>query len=143
MKKICIGYVNDFGDVSPLYIRAFIKNGELSITGSYRSAAGQIVMHEWDMAEYAPGWDAEKVAKLRAIWARWHLNYRRAGTPAQEQYLREHSVYGGDTYSAACAALAAAGLNPDNGYRYGHAWIREELPQDVIDYIAEINGEPA
>ena len=33
-------------------------------------------------------------------------------------------------------ALAAAGLNPDaDGYRYGTAWQREDIPDDVTAWL--------
>lgn len=85
-----------------------------------------------------------KAQRMVEVWKRWHLNHMRAGSPAQEAYLREHPMdpasyaYPKSYYEAAQAHLRAAGLNPDrnylhNGkpYYYGHAWIREELPDSV------------
>lgn len=104
--------------------------------GNCRGSCGQLDMHEWHPVEYAPGYDAEVIAKLRDIWGRYHLNDMQAGTPAQTAYLREHPVTGSpDPYKAACAALTAAGLNPDGGYRYGSSWLHIDVPQDVIDWL--------
>lgn len=83
-----------------------------------------------------------KAQRMLAIWKRWHLNKMKAGSPAQEQFLREHpvkAVYPESHYTKASQALAEAGLNPDpsfrNGYKYGSEWVHEELPADVIAEI--------
>jgi hypothetical protein len=83
-----------------------------------------------------------KIKRIVTIWKRWHLNDLKAGSPAQETYLREHPVhaaYPKSHYEEASKVLAAAGLNPDpnylhNGapYKYGSAWLKEELPAEVV-----------
>lgn len=95
------------------------------------------------VAAYFPN-DA-KAKRMVAIWERWHLNDTKAGSPAQEEWLRQNpvsAVYPESHYEKASAALAGAGLNPDpahlhNGkpYAYGSAWLREELPADVVAEI--------
>lgn len=91
------------------------------------------------VASYFP--QDKKAARMVEVWKRWHLNDMRAGSPAQEQWLKEHPIdpaeyaYPKSHYEVASAKLAAAGLNPDNGYKYGSAWLREELPADVIAEI--------
>jgi hypothetical protein len=80
----------------------------------------------------------KKAQRMVEVWKRWHLNGMKAGTPAQESYLREHpvnAVYPESHYDKASEALQAAGLNPDNGYKYGAAWLREDLPPEVIAEI--------
>jgi len=80
-------------------------------------------------------------ARLMKIWERWHLNDLCAGSPAQEMWLRDHPVtaaYPESHYEKASDALTAAGLNPDpnaGGYEYGSAWLHEDVPQDVIDWL--------
>jgi hypothetical protein len=84
-----------------------------------------------------------KVKRILEVWKRWHLNTMRAGSPAQEDFLRQYDTKGvPSTYEMRCVWLKRAGLNPDPNYlikgkpyEYGHAWLREELPQDVIDEI--------
>lgn len=88
------------------------------------------------VAAYAP--HDKKAKRMVEVWKRWHLNDMRAGSPAQEQYLREHPisyVYPTSHYDKASEVLEAAGLNPDNGYKYGSAWLREDLPADVLAEI--------
>jgi hypothetical protein len=144
--KVCrIGKV----DGHQTYIKISYQDGRLSITGvvgpmrngDCRGSCGQIVMSGLNVTEYAPGWDAESVAKLTEFWNRWHLNEMRAGSPAQERFLRENpvkAIYPESHYDVACKALAQAGLNPDpeTGYKYGTAWLREEVPADVLEWLA-------
>lgn len=110
--------------------------------------------------ELAPGWTVEMVAKLNEIWGRWHLNGMRAGSPRQEAHLRQLKAGGAepwrdsdprwtpsnvpDHYAWAQIVLAEAGLQPDLEfnhptknvpYMYGHAWISEELPAEVLDWL--------
>lgn len=82
---------------------------------------------------FAPGWSAELWYDFLDVWKRWHLNDMRAGSPKQEAYLREHGR--GKDYAENCAILQEAGLYEDNGYKYGHAWNFEQVPDDVLDWI--------
>ena len=129
-----------------VYCNIKFEDGHLSFSGvegplpngNARGSCGQIIMSEWDIAKYAKGWSAELEAKFRAVWERWHLNDMRAGTPAQEAWLRENpinAVYPENHYEKACEALAAVGLNPDNRYKYGSKWLFEEVSQDVLDFL--------
>lgn len=154
------------------------KKWELSICGTEGpktngdavGGSGQIRIPEREMHTYAPGWDRGMLDRLVEIWDRWHLNGMRAGSPAQQAWLRDHPVtvnYPESHYVKASAALAAAGLNPDPNffhptksrdrvivtggygvdarieriptfdvpYLYGHAWIYEEVPADVLDWL--------
>jgi hypothetical protein len=82
--------------------------------------------------------DDTKAKRMVAIWERWHLNDMKAGTLAQEAYLRANpvnAIYPESHYTKACEMLAAAGLNPDNGYKYGSQWLKEELPPEVVSEI--------
>ena len=84
-----------------------------------------------------------RARRMVAVWERWHLNDMKAGSAAQEKYLREHPLdpasyaYPKSHYDVASKVLADAGLNPDpaTGYKYGHAWQREELPAEVLAEI--------
>ena len=79
-------------------------------------------------------------ARLYQIWRRWHLNDMRAGTFAQEEILRQAKDKGVDvsSYEKACDYLHSFDVLVDEGYRYGSAWMKEELPQDVIDYLSAL-----
>lgn len=82
-----------------------------------------------------------KAQRMLAIWREWHLNDMQAGSPAQREWIAAHPEQSHD-YMLLSAALEGAGLNPDpnflhNGkpYKYGHAWLKRELPADVIAEI--------
>lgn len=91
----------------------------------------------------------KRVQRLVEIWKRYHLNGMKAGCRAQEDFLRAHPVeakYPKSYYEEACKALEAAGLlevtgGPEvknaNGlrvrrsYKYGTAWLAEQLPSEI------------
>lgn len=147
MKKVVrIGSTKNVGSV---FCSIKYVGGRLSIVGvegpmrngNARGGFGQIDVTQNDYIQYAPGWDAELVSKFAQVWERWHLNDMRAGTPAQMQFLRENPVdakYPESYYDVASAALKAAGLNPDNGYEFGSAWLKEEVPAEVLEFLASL-----
>lgn len=156
IKTVRLGAV-DIGTKVPASVFCAIKfeDGRLSITGvegplssgNCRGSCGQIVMHLKDAgrdawADFAPGWDACKVSLFLIAWDRWHLNDMKAGSPAQEAWLEDNpvsAVYPESHYKKACSALAAAGLHPDaDGYLYGSAWKREEVPAEVLDFLRNL-----
>lgn len=125
------------------------ENGRLSMTGS----TGQSIVQfrEYDhrghrsIRDVKPrkGWTPKTVRQLHDVWNRWHLNDMKAGTPAQEEHLRRNpvnAVYPNSHYDAAVASLTAAGLHPDpeTGHRYGSEWLREEVPSEVLHFLATL-----
>lgn len=127
-----------------------IVNGRLSITGvegplsngDCVGGCGQIqgsIPKYIDDITFAPGWNKELLTKFLSVWKRWHLNDMRAGSQVQEDWLRANPIsfqYPQTHYDTASAALTAAGLNPDaDGYKYGHAWKYEQLPDDVVQFL--------
>ncbi len=106
-------------------------NGKLSITGvegpcsngDCKGLCGQIVRHEWEINQYAPGWDEEMEAVLRSLWAEWHLNDMRSGCEHQRALgwvkYNEHP-------SEPC---------PQCGYKFGSAWLFEPVPGEVIQWL--------
>lgn len=149
-KVIRIGRTRDSGN---LFCKIVHNTGRLSITGvegpkgngDCRGGCGQIVMHDWDLIEYAPGWDADLVARFRDAWDRWHLNDMQAGNPAQMEHLRQLAAEGRDWrkdgakdhYTWAHTVLDAAGLNPD-GDRYGYKWHRVDVPADALAFLQSL-----
>jgi hypothetical protein len=157
-KKVSrLGRVRLWGtQTAHLFVNIEWDGKRLSITGvegpkangNARGSCGQIIMSEWDLVEYASGWDAETVTKFRDIWERWHLNDMKAGSPAQMAHLEALPKWtygeGGfkSHYEWALAQLSEAGLQPDpnyehNGkpYSYGSAWLKEEVPTDVVAWL--------
>lgn len=133
------------GDV---WVRASYTDGRLSLVGvegpksngNCVGGAGQIGDH-LEIREFAANWDGAKVKRLAEIWDRWHLNDMQAGTPRQEEFLRsirgEFPGYPVSHYEWAKERLAAVGLqpDPDTGYSYGSAWLRVDVPAEVLDEI--------
>jgi hypothetical protein len=122
------------------------KGGCLSLTGvegplpsgNCLGSAGQIILGEED-AKYlatmrcAPGWDEFSVAKLIAVWRRWHLNDFRAGC--------EHQRARGETWETHPLAQC-----PECGYKLGSAWLFEPLPEEVLTWLRglpETDRQPA
>lgn len=131
-----------------VYCKIEIKNGKLSISGvigplangNCSGPAGQIIMSDWAISEYAPGWSKELEQAFRDVWHRWHLNDMKAGTPAQEAELRKYEFPGAPTsyYTWAKGIIETAGLQPDNGYYYGSSWLTEALPNDVVVFLESL-----
>ncbi len=130
-----------------VFCKIEFKEGRLSVigvegplpSGNARGGCGQIDMSPWFIKTYAPGWSAEKEKQFRAVWKRWHLNDMKAGTPKQEEYLKDHPIENtADHYTRACEVLREAGLNPDNGYTYGSKWLREEVPEEVLEFLQSL-----
>lgn len=129
-------------------IRYENRNGgmELAITGvegpmrngDAKGGSGQIVMSGLTIDRFSAGWTRELLDEFAAVWDRWHLNRMKAGTPAQEAWLRDHPwdrQRDGDHYTWAEATLAAAGLQPDGDYSYGSAWLAEEVPDEILAWL--------
>lgn len=136
-----------------------LDNGRFSMCGEVwnprRSDVYSCGQNIDEIARLFPG--NARVQRMAEVWRRWHLNDMKAGSPAQMAWLEANASdwaayqagkrgigYGGNHYVWACEALSAAGLNPDTGYlhngspyRYGSAWLREDLPAEVV---AEVEG---
>lgn len=125
------------------------RNGgmELSLTGvegpkrngDAHGSCGQI--YPITIGSYADGWDHLLVEQLNDTWERWHLNRTRAGSPAQESWLRANKHRCPDRnnwFTWAREQMQRAGLEPDQGYRYGSAWLAEEVPDDVVQWLHDL-----
>ena len=118
----------------------FTDSGRLSLFGGGRYGVGQ--NYEL-LTRIAPGkgFSAKDCLKLRDVWERWHLNYLRAGTPKQEKAVREwRKTAENKSYKAACDMLSEIGLLVDDGHRYGTAWLKEEVPMDVLEWLFSLPG---
>lgn len=90
--------------------------------------------------------DVETFDMLYDLWKNYHLNGMHAGTPEQEQAIEAWKAEGNKyDYTAVCEMLKAKGLYEVNytglsvgrrydnePYRYGTAWLVQELPGDVL-----------
>lgn len=94
-------------------------------SGNCLGASGQIVMSRPAIEKPAPGWDQALLKKFWATWDRWHLNDMNAAC--------EHQRKRGETYKSNPKAICK-----DCGYHIGTAWLFEEIPQDVIDFLKSL-----
>lgn len=142
------------GRYMSIFCQINFNDGKLSISGvegplrsgNCLGSCGQIDMHlrgKQGEIKLARGWTRELLAKFFEVWERWHLNDMKAGTPAQMAELEKHTFPEGhgNHYEWAKGILANAGLFHDhsrNGYTYGTAWLREEVPADVIQFLESL-----
>ena len=86
--------------------------------------------------------------KIYKIWKKYHLNGMHAGTPEQEQAIKEYRERTGKAYDYTdiCNYLKSINLYEVevNGqpYKYGHAWLCEELPEEIKAEIEELLDMP-
>lgn len=128
---------------------------ELSITGVEHelvrgrwreSSWGQTSRTLLDMIKEAPtSPEAPLLQELHDLWERWHLNGMRAGCREQAEALRKIDLSETkDWYAEACSTLKALGLykvaQPHSpvAYTFGHSWLVELLPDEVIARLKEL-----
>jgi hypothetical protein len=107
----------------------------LSICGN----GGQNIEETADISKYTELFISKDDLKaIIEIWEKWHLNDMKAGTVKQQAFIDEWIKTNRYNYTAACEALKAAGLYIDNDYQYGHEWLVDPLPEDVITEITGV-----
>ncbi len=125
----------------PVFITIDYKDGRLSITGVEGPRQSGNCYGSCGQCRNIEDWVARQcdVVKLKAIWDEWHLNDMKAGTPKQESILQG---FNGD-YENRCAFLKDKNLLVDDGYTYGTAWKRVEVPADVLQWLKDLKGGAA
>lgn len=86
--------------------------------------------------------DVEGFTEVYNLWRTYHLNDMHAGTPEQEEALKNCKSH---DYTERCEYLQAHGLyeveHDGKPYKYGYSWLYEEIPANVLNRIKEIiNG---
>ena len=89
-------------------------------------------------------------AKIYKWWQEYHLNGMNAGTPEQEKAIKEYFNGRRYDYTEACEYLKTIGLYEVNytgktvgrvydnePYKYGHAWIVDDIPENVLNEMRE------
>lgn len=140
MKKVVrIGTVNIGNRRASVYAEIVFEDGRLSITGvegplpsgNCLGGCGQIDMHSPKIVKWAKGWSQELYDRFLEVWDKWHLNDMKAGCIHQRELgwiYKEHSdpvTFQGE----AC---------PVCGYRIGSAWLKEEVPAEVISFLESL-----
>ena len=82
-----------------------------------------------------------ELLEILQLWRRWHLNDLRAGTKVQTDALSAWEGYSEADYKASCNYLESIGLLEERGYKYGHAWLFERVPNEVLNQLTNIFQE--
>lgn len=117
-----------------------IKKGDnLSICGNVgQHSFGQIRDELMNIEILAEGWTVGKIAKLHQIWKDYHLNDCQAGSPAQRAWIAQNGIVKYDDILAQMPADIlhdATELRNGKPYTYGTAWLRMDIPADVLDWL--------
>lgn len=115
----------------------------------------------------APGWNPSTIAKLAQTWRRWHLNDMRPGCEHQREQgwdkrpidpskpLDAYGVFVGEHATWNMLVWVTKREHPQGllaepcpvcGYKYGTAWLHEDVPDDVLRWLAalpETTKQPA
>lgn len=142
MKKVVDCGLADFG--LNKRVRAYIEielreeDNTLSICGEIQGISyGQCI----DEIKKAFGDTNSTVNILYYWWENYHLNDMHAGDKEQEKAVKEYRKKNPYDYDKICEYLDSKGLLVHNGYRYGTAWLKEEIPASTLkDIKAFIKG---
>lgn len=114
--------------------------GLVNRSGRDYDECGQATHLLREVTEFAPGWDQEAVDVLDNLWARYHLNQMNGACVHMPEYAKlitEPGSWGGQQVST------KRNICPVTGYRYGHAWLVELLPDEVVDAVKRLQRRPA
>ena len=143
-------------------------DGRLSLTGvegplpngNARGGCGQITIDPSEL-NLATGWTSSMVKRFCKVWTEWHLNDMRAGCEHQRtagwakrriNTFKPRGTYGkhfpgqrSDSWNMLVWVTRAEhpkGLLSEPcevcGYKYGSAWLREDVPAEVLDFLTSL-----
>lgn len=121
----------------------------LSICGTVRDGAGELVAGGQCLDEIFSRRDAMPWIDLYRLWKKWHLNDMTAGSPRQEAAVAAWRLDHRYTYDDACAMLKRVELYDDwqylvdgKPYVYGTSWLYRPIDKkDLRDIRRWINGK--
>lgn len=146
----------------PAHFNISYLDGKFSISGvigalpsgNARGSCGQCIEDLLDPhLRLAAGWTKEMVEKFVEVWRRWHLNDMRAECEHQRELgwvekAREEVTtmkYGhketkrlGWLYEKDHPEGLLCKPCPVCGYKYGSAWLKEEVPEDVLKWVLSL-----
>lgn len=89
------------------------------------------------IAKLIPG--NKDLQELIGYWRKYHLNDLKAGTKRQTEAVEKWQAEGNKyDYTAATEHLKSIELDEDKGYKYGHGWLYEPIPESVVNRIIEL-----
>ena len=103
--------------------------------GAY--SCGQIADSLKEIDNFASGWDTGRVSQFMEVWKKWHLNDLRAECEHQREAGWEKRLPDGRWTGHLWEKRGGILLKPCPvcGYKYGSAWLFEEIPADVLEYL--------
>ena len=136
------------GEKTPVYF-------ELSVCGAIWNArktdwinGGQCRETIDDLSKHFTKEKRELWQVINELWLNYHLNDMKAGTPEQLRAIREKFGKSNPDYDTVCEYLKSVDLyeTPYTGlsvgrvwngekYRYGTAWLVNDLPENIVDGI--------
>ena len=95
--------------------------------GNAFGSCGQInsTLENETFVEYAPGWDISLVKRFLEVWDRYHLNDCTAGTPKQEEFLRNKKAEIEDDLYRKSPHAYASKQGYQSYYNMTCAWLEE------------------
>jgi hypothetical protein len=75
------------------------------------------------------------MAEIVRLWRLYHLSNMKAGLPIQEKAVKEYTKNNPYDYKKVCEYLESKNLLVVDGYKYGSAWLKEEIPADDLASI--------
>lgn len=102
---------------------------------------------------FAPGWDSEKWLDFLDVWKRWHLNDMRPRCEHQKDWGKKKLTVSRSSMFDDCKTeVKLSGWvypkeHPEGeltkpcpvcGYEYGSAWLKEEVPVEVIAFLQSL-----
>lgn len=116
-------------------VRLTVSGSEVCRGDRSVSAGGQIRSSLNDVKIENRGWTRADVESLLTIWDAWHLNDFHADC---EHMAAELATIPASDYDSRNGVTC-----PETGYRYGSAWLVEELPADVLAEFQRLMTLPA
>lgn len=157
-KVICPGAAVGNRRRAFVFCKIEVEDGCLSISGVHgplRSGnalggCGQILDTVRAIDQMGKGWTPKLLEQFADIWDRWHLNDMQVGCEHQraEGWGSERLEVGLDKFKAAGwvterehprGVLSKA--CPVCGYKYGSAWLKEDLPAEVLAFLEALPTE--
>lgn len=143
------------GDTIKVYVEISYANNRLSVVGSAYAnrkaernmiSSGQNIDEARKVTTPGPGLTMDDVRGVVDVWDRWHLNDMRAGCTHQRSFgwdamhaLESRGRYTGMSEARVRAFERIGRPCPACGYRYGSAWLSEEVPADVVEFVRKFN----
>ena len=114
---------------------------ELTAEGNFRACCNGPAIY-WgqclDTAQKELNIKNPVMAEIVRLWELYHLNDMKAGDGEQERAVKEYTKNNPYDYTKVCEYLETKGLLVHNGYRYGTAWLKEEIPAEDIEAIKKL-----